>query len=849
MSFKLNVKELTMKKILNIGLILFLGIFLTQNIHAQSPKKLTSGNIHEKIQKLQVLGSVLYVAAHPDDENTRMIAYLSNELKMNTAYLSLTRGDGGQNLIGPEIRELLGVIRTEELLAARRVDGGKQMFSRANDFGYSKKPDETLKIWEQDEVVADVVWAIRKFQPDVVINRFSHDSGRRTHGHHTSSAVLSHKAFDLVGDKTKFPEQLKYVKPWQPQRLFMNTSWWFYGSREKFAAADKSKMVGVDAGVYYPIKGKSNNEIAAESRSMHKCQGMGSTPSRGAQMEYLELLKGDMPKNKEDIFDGINTSWTRIKGGKAIGLLLEQVDRNFNYGNPAASLPLLTEAYKMISNLPESYYKNIKLEELKDIIIGSMGLFVEAKANDYSATPGEKVELNMEIINRSSANVELLSVNYLPTELDSTLNLKLEGNQTYKFSKKLNLPNDMPLTGPYWLTKKASLGMYSVDNQELRGLPNTPRNFKVRFNLNIEGLPLFIEKEIIYKKTDPVKGEVYRPFEVTIPIFANLTEKVFVFSDDKPKEVTVLLKSGKTDVKGTLELFSDKNWKVEPALVNFELNMKGEEQSFTFKLYPPQNQEVNFISPLVKIGEKIYTQELVSIEYDHIPTQTVVKNSEAKVVKIDLKKEGQNVGYIMGAGDEIPINLEQIGYNVTLLKDKDITPSNLGKFDAVILGIRAYNTIERIRFYQDKLFEYVEQGGTMIVQYNTGHRLKLPKEKIAPYPISISRGRVAVEEAEIRILKPDHHVMNYPNKITSKDFDGWVQERGLYFPDEWDENFEAILSSNDSNEPALDGGLLITKYGKGYYVYTGYSWFRELPAGVPGAYRIFANMISLGKRP
>ncbi|MDC3220089.1 LmbE family protein, partial [Saprospiraceae bacterium] len=358
-----------------------------------------------------------------------------------------------------------------------------------------------------------------------------------------------------------------------------------------------------------------------------------------------------------------------------------------------------------------------------------------------------------------------------------------------------------------------------------------------------------IEKEIIYKKTDPVKGEVYRPFEVTIPIFANLTEKVFVFSDDKPKEVTVLLKSGKTDVKGTLELFSDKNWKVEPALVNFELNMKGEEQSFTFKLYPPQNQEVNFISPLVKIGEKIYTQELVSIEYDHIPTQTVVKNSEAKVVKIDLKKEGQNVGYIMGAGDEIPINLEQIGYNVTLLKDKDITPSNLGKFDAVILGIRAYNTIERIRFYQDKLFEYVEQGGTMIVQYNTGHRLKLPKEKIAPYPISISRGRVAVEEAEIRILKPDHHVMNYPNKITSKDFDGWVQERGLYFPDEWDENFEAILSSNDSNEPALDGGLLITKYGKGYYVYTGYSWFRELPAGVPGAYRIFANMISLGKRP
>lgn len=838
-----------MKKILNIALLLFLSISLVKNATAQTPKKLTSGDIYEKIQKLQVLGTVLYVAAHPDDENTRMIAYLSNELKMNTAYLSLTRGDGGQNLIGSEIRELLGVIRTEELLAARRVDGGKQMFSRANDFGYSKTPEETLKIWEQDEVLADVVWAIRKFQPDVVINRFSHDSGRRTHGHHTSSAVLSHKAWDLVGDKTKFPEQLKYVEPWQPQRLFMNTSWWFYGSREKFAAADKSKMVGVDAGVYYPIKGKSNNEIAAESRSMHKCQGMGSTPSRGAQMEYLELLKGDMPKNKEDIFDGINTTWTRLKGGAPIGKLLAQIDRNFDYGNPTASLPQLTKAYEMVFSLPDSYYKKIKLQELEEIIIGSMGLFAEAKANDFSATPGEQVELSIEVINRSAANVELLSVDFLPTEIDSTLNLKLDMNQTFQFSKKLNLPNDMPLTGPYWLRKKASLGMYTVENQELRGLPNTPRTFKVRFNLEVEGLVLSIEREVIYKKTDPVKGEVYRPFEVTIPIFANLTEKVFVFSDDQPKEVKVLLKSGKKEIKGTLELCSDENWKVEPARVDFDLQVKGEEQSFTFKLYPPKNQDVNFISPLVKIGEESYTKELISIEYDHIPTQTVVRNSEAKVVKIDLKKEGQNIGYIMGAGDEIPINLKQIGYNVTLLEDKDITPSNLEKFDAVILGIRAYNTIDRIQFYQDKLFEYVNQGGTMIVQYNTGHRLKLPKEKVAPYPMSISRGRVAVEEAEIRILKPDHHVMNYPNKITSKDFEGWVQERGLYFPDEWDEHFEAILSSNDPNEPALDGGLLVAKYGKGHYIYTGYSWFRELPAGVPGAYRIFANMISLGKRP
>ncbi len=838
-----------MKKILITLFLIPLIFLLGKNALAQAPMKLTSGDIYEKIQKAQILGTVLYIAAHPDDENTRMISYLSNELKVNTAYLSLTRGDGGQNLIGPEIRELLGVIRTEELLAARRVDGGKQMFTRANDFGYSKNPKETLEIWEQDEVLADVIWSIRKFQPDVIINRFSHDSGRRTHGHHTSSAVLSFKAFDLVGDKKQFSEQLKYVDAWQPRRLFMNTSWWFYGSRDKFAKADKTKMLSVDAGVYYPVKGKSNNEIAAESRSMHKCQGMGSTPSRGSQMEYLNLLKGDMPKNKEDIFDGINITWTRIDGGKAIGKLLGEVDNEFNYGNPSASLPKLMKAYQLIKKLPDGYWKKIKQQEIEDIIVSCMGLFAEAKAEDYSATPGEEVELNMEVVNRSNAQAELISVEYLPTNLDSTLNLNLVGNQTFKFSKKLNLPNDMPLTGPYWLRKKASLGMYAVENQELRGLPNTPRTFKVRFNLKIEGVKVSLEREIIYKKTDPVKGEVYRPFEVTIPIFANLTEKVFVFSDDKSKDVKVLLKSGKKDVSGTLELCHPEGWKVEPELVDFDLKMKGEEQTFTFKLFPPKNQDVNFVTPLVKIGNQSYTQELVSIEYDHIPTQTVLKDGEAKVVKIDLKKEGENIAYIMGAGDEIPTNLEQIGYNVTLLEDKDISVANLKNYDALIIGIRAYNTVERLKFHQDKLFQYVEEGGTMIVQYNTGHRLKLPKEKVAPYPLNISRDRVALETAEVRILKPDHHVMNYPNKITTKDFDGWVQERGLYFPNEWDGKFEAILSSNDPDEPARDGGLLIAQHGKGYYVYTGYSWFRELPAGVPGAYRIFANLISLGKRP
>jgi len=333
--------------------------------NAQAPVQPTSADLYEQIQKMQVLGSVLYVAAHPDDENTRMISYLANEKKVNTAYLSLTRGDGGQNLIGPEIRDLLGVIRTQELLKARSVDGGQQFFSRANDFGYSKNPEETLKIWDEEEVMADVVWAIRKFQPDVIINRFDHSGNRRTHGHHTSSAVLSHKAFDLVGNKEVYPEQLEHVNTWQPKRLFFNTSWWFFGSREKFAKADKSDMLSVDVGVYYPMKGKSNNEIAAESRSMHKCQGFGSTGKRGSEQEYLKLLKGEMPKDKSSIFEGINTTWTRVKGGESIGQVIGNVDAEFKHENPAASIPQLMAAYQMIQGLPDGYWKSVKLKDIK----------------------------------------------------------------------------------------------------------------------------------------------------------------------------------------------------------------------------------------------------------------------------------------------------------------------------------------------------------------------------------------------------------------------------------------------------------------------------------------------------
>lgn len=836
-----------MRKVVLFTLICLLGIGVSL-LRAQAPKRWTSGEIHEAIQKLNFLGSVLYVAAHPDDENTGMIAYMSNEVKANTAYLSMTRGDGGQNLIGPEIRDLLGLIRTQELLAARRVDGGNQFFTRANDFGFSKNPDETFNIWNKQEVLADVVWAIRKWQPDVIINRFDHRTSGTTHGHHTASAILSVAAYDLAGDPKAFPEQLSQVKTWQPSRQFFNTSWWFYGSQEAFKNANKDNLVSFDVGVYYPIKGKSNNEIAAESRSMHKCQGMGMLGSRGSTMEYLELLRGSMPANG-DVFTGINTTWSRVPGGEPIGKILAGVEREFRYDQPWAVVPQLMQAAEMLDRLPDGYWKRVKSGELKTVIQACLGLFAEVIADDYSATAGQQVNLAMELVNRSPVSVVLTGVSLLPMGLDSTLQMPLENNQRLTWKQPVTLPTTMDLTTPYWLRQPGTLGLYHVANQTLRGLPETPRDFKVRFHLQIAGKPLNLDTEVTYKYDDPVRGEVYRPFEIIPPVAAHAAEKVYVFANSQPQSVNVIVRAGRNDLTGTVSLQAPEGWEVQPSAQPLTLGSRGEEKTLRFTVTPPNRQSQGKLLPVVTVDGQAYSNEMKLIQYDHIPVQTVLTDAASEVVRIDLRKEGERIGYLMGAGDEIPASLQQMGYQVSLLNVSDLTVDNLARYDAVVLGIRAYNTADGIQYRQEDLFEYVRQGGTLVVQYNNNFDLKLPAADLPPFPLKLSRERVTVEDAPVRFLAPEHPVLNFPNKITEADFANWVQERGLYFPGEWSADYTAILSCHDPGEKDRDGGLLVAKMGKGYYIYTGYSWFRQLPAGVPGAFRLFANMVSIGKAP
>ncbi len=840
---KTSINYSPMPKLLSAICFYFLSIGI---VLAQQPKKPNAVEIHQAIKKLNFLGSVLYVAAHPDDENTRLISYMSNEVKARTAYLSLTRGDGGQNLIGSEIRELLGVIRTQELLAARRLDGGEQLFTRANDFGYSKHPDETLSIWDKKEVLGDVIWAIRKFRPDVIINRFNHRTPGSTHGHHTSSAMLSVEAFDMVANTKVYPNQLQYVDAWQPKRLFFNTSWWFYGSREKFKKADKSKFLEFDTGVYYPTLGLSNNEIASLSRSQHKSQGFGSTGTRGTQKEYVELIKGNLPKDKTNIFDGIDTSWNRIKGGKAIGEILYKAEKDFDFLNPALSITELVKAYQLIQQLEDKHWKNIKSKEIKDIITATTGLYLEATSKESNTIQGTDITINIEAINRSNASIKLKSIEINHLNIKENTETILPNNLSKSYELKGKVSPDIEYTTPYWLKEKGTLGMYNVSNRQLIGTPETEHQVKAVFTIEIDGISIPYEKEIVYKTNDPVKGEVYKPFEITPEVSVSLSDKVIIFADEKSKKIPVTVTALGSKISGTLKLDIPESWKSSPESINFSLDQKKEEKIAVFTVTPPENQSEGYIYPKATVNGKTYDNEIIPIDYDHIPFQTVILPSETKVVRLDIQKKGQHIGYIEGAGDIVPESLQQIGYRVTNISPESISEASLKPFDAIVVGIRAYNTVEELKYKQQYLLKYVENGGNLIIQYNTNHRLKVT-ENLGPYPLKLSRDRVTDENAEIKFLAKEHPVLNTPNKITSRDFKGWVQERGLYFPNEWSDKYTAIIETKDKGESEKKGALLVSKYGKGYYVYTGLSFFREFPAGVSGAYRLFANMLSLGK--
>jgi LmbE family N-acetylglucosaminyl deacetylase len=818
------------------------GYSLSNN--AQSYKQLNSAEIYEELEKFNFLGTALYVAAHPDDENTRLISYMSNGLHARTAYLSLTRGDGGQNLIGTEIRELLGVIRSQELQMARATDGGQQFFTRANDFGYSKHPDETLEIWEKDKVMEDIVYAIRTFKPDIIVNRFDHRTPGKTHGHHTSSAMLSKEAFDLANDPNAYPHQVKNVGTWKVHRQFMNTSWWFYGSRENFAKADKTNLIDVDAGIYFPTLGISNGEISSLARSKHRSQGFGSAGSRGSQTEYLEVINGDIPKDKTNMFDGVNTTWTRVKGGEGINNIMQTVLENYDFRDPSAIVPQLLEIQKQLNSIQDKHWKPIKTEHLSEIIFACLGIHAEAYTDQQQATLNDSIEITMELTNRSLYNVSVKDIHINGDKQNITQDLEV--NTQNKWFKNIFVDNNLPFSNPYWLDETGSLGIYKVSNPEIRNYPQSDAPLSATFIIDIEGQSITVNKDVVYKYVNPAEGEIRQPLAIVPPATMTFSKELYLFSTDRAQQFDVKVRASQNDISGTLQLNVPKGWTVKPTSIDFEIAQKSQENSYTFSLTPPQEiSEANITAQCIVDG-KTYDKTLINIDYDHIPLQTILQPAQSRIVKVPLNMGGRKIGYVMGAGDKMPESLTNVGYVVEEITPEEFNNINLGQYDAIVIGIRAYNTVKSLKLYNQALFDYAEAGGTVVTQYNTSRRLNY--DDLAPYPLKLSRGRVTDEYADIRVLAPKHKVLNEPNKITQADFENWVQERGLYFASEWDEKYTAILSANDKGEDPLDGSLLVAEHGNGYFVYTSLSWFRQLPAGVPGAYRLFANILALSNQ-
>ena len=825
-------------------LLLYLFLFsFSYTSFSQAPVSWTSAEMYLAIRKLNVLGSVLYIAAHPDDENTRLIAYLSKDRMFRTGYLSMTRGDGGQNLIGDEQGEALGLIRTQELLSARRIDGGEQFFTRAYDFGYSKSPDETFDKWDKEKILSDVVWVIRKFQPDIIITRFP-TTGEGGHGHHTASAILANEAFSAAANPTRFPEQLKYVSVWQTKRVLWNT--FRFGS---FNTTNDSQLK-IDVGGYNPLLGESYGEIAARSRSQHKSQGFGVAAQRGKQLEYFVATKGNQPAS--DLMDGIDLSWHKIKGGEEIEEAVNDIAEKFDLLHPEKSVDDLVKLYRKMQKLPEGHWTTKKMDEVKTLIEQCSGLFIEATTNTNYAVQTDSITIQFSINDRlgSQAMVERISVD----DFDTVLHRPLEKNENFGFRETLYVPPGKPLTQPYWLKEKKATGYYHVDDPQLIGQPDVSPAYLVNVDLTIDELPLSFAIPVKYKFTTPVRGELYEPL-VVIPsmLLKSEPELRIVINKDEQLGGNLQIQSKKDHIVATPHTDYFLKYHVADPRLKFNIGavgMTAKNQTINVG-YKVQSDTSSSFQFLAKDNNLDYyaSSELKEIRYDHVPYINYFVTPEVNFKKIDVKTYNKTIGYIVGAGDKVPEALEQMGYTVTLLTAAELAKESLQQYDAIITGVRAYNTNDWMSRYYTKLMNYVKEGGNLIVQYNTSNSIGPVNQKIGPYDFQISRTRVTDENAAVRFLQPDHPVLNFPNKINANDFRGWVQERSIYHASNWDAtHFQTIFSMQDIGEKPDEGSLIIAKYGRGFFTYTGLVFFRELPAGVAGAYRLMANIIALNKK-
>lgn len=882
-------------------LLLLLAAAVLVVVVAPSPaQRLFPGEIElrQALQRLNTLGSVMMIGAHPDDDREVLLAYLSRGRHMRAAYLSLTRGEGGQNLIGPEQGDELGIIRTQELLASRKIEGSEQYFTRAIDFGFSKTADETFREWPRDKLLSDVVWNIRRFRPDVIIDVFT-GTPRDGHGQHQASAIMGKEAFSAAADPTKFPEQLKYVQVWQAKRLMQSPLGFQQNDKDK-KGKNEEQPLEIDVGEFSPELGYSYSEIGALSRSTNRSQGEGTAQRMGSQKQALITVFGD--KATKDLFDGVDTSWSRIPGGAAVGALLTKTLDAFAPAHPEALLPALAQARSMIAALADKTkdpWAIRKLDECDEAMALASGLALEAQAATPTVTPGSTLRVNLTAIRRSPAPVTLTGVKLTGMDGAPSLNpepVVLADNQPSNYTLNLRVPNNQPYSQPYWLEQPKDGELYSVPDQREVGLAENPPALQAQFTVKIANTEMTLTRPVENRYTDQVVGELIRPLVVAPPVAVALEDKTLVFAGTQPRKIEVPVTSNAGKQSGTVHLEVPSGWTAQPESQSFELSGSGEQTSVAFSLTPPAANARGVVQAVAVDGGRNISSGTETIKYPHFPEQTLFPPAQAQLVRADIKNLSKNVGYVMGAGDEVPASLRQIGCDVTLLTEEDLSHGDLSRFDAIVTGVRAWDTREDLRANYQRLYDYASNGGTVIVEYSrpagngrggaggrgpgrggarSGTQASNPPppprgpvptgqvdatgvlEHMGPYPIHVSspsavapffsNDRVTDQNAPVAFPNPQLALLHAPNQITEADFNGWVQERGLYFADRWDSRYQSVLESHDPGEEPLPGGMLYTKYGKGAYIFSAYDWFRELPAGVPGAYRIFANMLSAAK--
>ncbi|MFT4705235.1 MAG: LmbE family N-acetylglucosaminyl deacetylase [Bradymonadia bacterium] len=793
------------------------------------------------LERLQETARVLYVAAHPDDENTQLLGFMANDRGWRAAYLSLTRGEGGQNAIGDELVHGLGLIRTWELLTARGSDGAEQWMSRQRDFGYSKSAEETLNVWGEEESLGDVVWVIRSYRPDVVVTRFPETGS--THGHHLASAQLARRAFALAGDHSAYPDQLEgpdAVEPWQPTRLLYNVPLRWMGGEIQ------PEWYTVDLGAYDPLLGLSYGELAAQSRSLHRSQAFGSASRRGEDVEAFELLEGTTPAD-EDPFADIQSGWQFIDGGDDIAEHLNDALDAFDVRNPTTSIDSMLRAYRAADDLPEAHQQRVQAD-IATWVAAAAGIWIDARVDEPFVTPGQDVPVTIQVASRlgDGWSIDAIALNNQPVSNET---IPLAANALYEHAATLSIPEDARIGVPYWMRETPTTGAYTVGDRALVGQPIDVSDASATLRLSLDGAPrntdISITVPVRAVRVNATLGERVEPLTIVPPVFVAPASPVVLAPNGEPTTVNIDVEAT-TSGDATIRLDVPNGWAASPP-IDVTLTA-GERRTLDFTITPESATSAPATIHIVaRANGRDHSWARQLIDYPHLPPLHLIQQATVAVTPLEWTPPTGTVGYIMGPGDAVADSLSAAGVSIQMLDDSTLATADLSAYQAILVGVRAFHTSEALQDHADRLWDYAEQGGTVVVQYQTNNRSQQLTQDVGPSAITIGRGRVTVEDAPMTWLPAATALTSGLHTLTPADTEGWVQERGLYFAESWDPAWTPLLSTADPGATEELGALLHHPHGTGHVFYLGLSLFRQLPAGVPGAYRLLANLIAFGE--